>query len=139
MLSPNFASDQRAFLGTLDSGVYATSNGGGSWTTSSTDMTDLNVRDLAVSPAFASDQTIYTATDGGGIFKSTSGGGNWSAINSGLPYPYINRLALSPNYTSDGTLYAAFGDVYMSTDLWGDLDHRGDLPPGMADMCWRWP
>src|SRR5450756_113425 len=54
-LSPNFASDHTLFAGTDTSGVYKSTDSGGSWIAVNTGLTNTQVSSLALSPNFATD------------------------------------------------------------------------------------
>ncbi len=63
------------------SGVFKSTNGGGSWTAINSGLTNPYVLALAFDPSATT--TIYAGTNGG-VFKSTNGGESWTAINTGL-------------------------------------------------------
>lgn len=64
VLSPAYASDQTVLASVYGDTVYRSSNGGSSWSPSSSGLTAGNkqLTTLALSPAFASDQTVFTTT-----------------------------------------------------------------------------
>src|SRR5207247_10222100 len=78
--------------GAESSGVFKSSDGGGSWT--HTGLTGVDVRALAIDPLTPT--TLYAGTYGAGVFKSTDGGRSWSGANSGLPDGYVRALAIHP-------------------------------------------
>src|SRR5213594_1715584 len=69
------------YAGAESSGVFKSSDGGGSWT--HTSLTGVDVRALAIDPLTPT--TRYAGTYGAGVFKSTDGGTSWIAANTGLP------------------------------------------------------
>jgi hypothetical protein len=86
------------YVGTYNSGILKTTNGGGTWSLINTginyyDPDYSGVESLAIDPDFP--ETVYAATYGG-LYKSTNGGGGWNAINSGI----VNT-------------YASFGQIYL--------------------------
>ena len=109
------------YAGTTD-GIFKSTNGGGSWQTVNTGLTNLGVNALVLDPAIPT--TLYAGTNGGGIFKSTDGGGSWRAVNTGLTYLFVYALALDP--TSPNELYvgmycgcgnlAPYIGIFKSTD-----------------------
>ena len=62
------------------SGVFKSTDGGGSWRAVNAGLTALHVRALALDPATPT--TLYAGTYGGGVCKSTDGGGSWRAVNT---------------------------------------------------------
>lgn len=98
------------FIGTDGAGVLKSTNGGSSWTGSSTGIANLQIYGLAHSGA-----TMVAGTYGGGVFKSTDGGANWTAINSGLTNLAINAVAISGSTIYAGTP-ALNGGMFVSTN-----------------------
>ncbi|WP_051237383.1 IPTL-CTERM sorting domain-containing protein [Ottowia thiooxydans] len=103
---------QTIFAGTSRGGLFKSINGGNSWATANTGLTNLYVSALALS---SDGQTIFAASYGGGVFKSTDGANSWAAVNNGLTNLRAHLLVLS----SDGQ--AVFvgtddGGVFKSTD-----------------------
>ncbi len=101
-----------------DEGVYRTPDGGTTLLPLSTNITDTNVTNIAVSPNFASDQIVLAGTYSG-IFRTTNGGASWT-IAGGQPsfWNYVEDLAISPNFAVDQTAFAAYrySGIYRSTD-----------------------
>ena len=96
-------------------GVYKSTNGGTSWTASSTGING-SVNHVAISP---SNSSLVYAGSGGQVYKTTNGGGSWSNSSSGLPFGSgqndVRRVAIDP--TNDSIVYAATrGGVYQSTN-----------------------
>jgi photosystem II stability/assembly factor-like uncharacterized protein len=93
--------------------VYKSSNGGGSWTLSSTGIPEDENRIGAVAVDPFTPATVYAATTFG-VYKSTNGGGSWALSNTGLSGD-VYHLAIDP--ANPATLYAATaGRVYCSTN-----------------------
>jgi photosystem II stability/assembly factor-like uncharacterized protein len=76
-------------------GVAKSTNGGASWTTSDTGLSEY-VNTLVIDSFNSS--TIYGGTYGG-IFKSTDGGASWGEFNGGLNNLNVNALAIDPRGT----------------------------------------
>lgn len=104
-ISPNYATDQTAFLAMFD-GMWRTSNGGGNWLYSESIPPSL-VRSYSVSPTYSSDHTVYASHYGGGMVRTTDSGQSWQFQNTGLADCYPNSTSISPNYASDNTVVAA--------------------------------
>lgn len=105
------ADAQKARAAVAGSGIYLSSDGGGTWSAATSQPTDRRLKSLVVSPLTAS--TWYAASHGGGVFKSVDAGQNWSACaNSGLDLRVYALLA-----AGDGSLYAATrGGLFASGD-----------------------
>jgi hypothetical protein len=85
------ANEQNIFAGTYGSGVYASTDGGTTWTEMNDGLT-YNVLSLAFRSG--TENTIYAGTEGGSVFKLTTGAGlaGGSSITSRRP-----PIAISPN------------------------------------------
>jgi ligand-binding sensor domain-containing protein len=110
------------YAGVDGSGVYSTTNSGGSWSAATTQPSNRHIRALVIHPVTHS--TLYTGTYGGGVYSSTDSGDHWSACaNTGLAN--LNLLSLVSD--SNGLLYAGTEDgVYTSMDgctNWVALDN----------------
>src|ERR1035437_7180676 len=104
------------YAGTYGSGVFKSTDSGGTWAAANTGLTYLYVNALAINPTTPA--TLYAGTDGDGVFKSTDFGGTWAAANTGLTYLTVYALAINP--TTPATLYAGTdGGVFKSTDPGG--------------------
>jgi hypothetical protein len=105
--SPDYKSDQTAFVGTLSDGVWRTTNGVGGSLAKGVFPVPRTVQNLVVSPTFSTDELVWAGTAGAGIFVSSSRGQTWSAFNTGLADLRVNSLAASPAFAADKTLLAA--------------------------------
>jgi hypothetical protein len=72
--------------------VFATSNGGASWTDISGNLPNIPVNDIVVDPDVAN--TLYIATDIG-VFMTSDNGGTWNPVNDGLPNVAVLSLKLN--------------------------------------------
>lgn len=105
------ASDTNLFVGTADSGVYVSTNGGMSWTSANTGLTDTRVYALAVTPTTAG-KNLLAGTLFSGVFLSTNNGTSWTTTGSaGMANATVWGLALL-----DTAVYAAASNVWRSTD-----------------------
>jgi photosystem II stability/assembly factor-like uncharacterized protein len=105
VVSPNFVQDGTLLVGTLEDGVFLSSNRGGQFYRWNFGLLDLSVLSMAISPAFAVDETLFVGTESG-IFRSTNGGRAWREVDFPLNYAPVISLALSFNYADDGVLFA---------------------------------
>jgi photosystem II stability/assembly factor-like uncharacterized protein len=115
--SPHFAHDDTLFVGTVEDGVFLSSDRGGHFHRWNFGLLDLNVLAVAISPAFADDETLFVGTETG-IFRSTNGGRAWREVNFPIAYAPVISLAISPDYANDGVLFAgteSFG-LFRSDD-----------------------
>lgn len=87
-LAINPQSQDIMYFGSLDSGVYKSTNGGVSWFPSNNGMTYYKVQCLAISPS--SPNTIFAGTDslGGwttsGVYRSTDAGASWTLVSADI-------------------------------------------------------
>lgn len=122
---------------------YRTTNGAGSWTVISGDLTDGpgggsltfgTLTTIAVSPT--APNTIYTGSDDGNVHVTTNGGGTWTDVDAGLPVRWVTRVAVDP--ADDAVAYVTFSGykedeflphVFRTTDHGGSwTDISGNLP-----------
>jgi photosystem II stability/assembly factor-like uncharacterized protein len=121
--------------------VYRSTNGAGSWTPISGDLTGGDhggsfgtITTIAVSPT--DPDVIYVGTDDSYVWVTQNGGGAWTDISGSLPNRWVTRVAIDP--LDPATVYVTFsglrwdeniGYVYTSSDYgssWSDI--TGDLP-----------
>ena len=103
-------------LAATSNGIYRTTNGGTSWTQTSTG----NFKDLELNPT--TPNTVYIS---GTIFRrSTDNGVTWTTITSGLPTTGIQRIATAVTPANNAYVYLLIGrssdqgllGVYRSTN-----------------------
>jgi hypothetical protein len=95
--------DTNIFAGTMEGGVFLSTNNGTSWTAVNSGLTNNDIRSLAISGT-----NIFAGT-GGGVFLTTNSGTSWT--NSGLTNTSIRSLAIS------GTnIFAGGWGVFLSTN-----------------------
>jgi hypothetical protein len=91
-----------------DSGLFKSTDGGGTFTSLHTGLTEVSYRALAVDPVTST--TVYAGTSGV-VLKSTDGGANWIVLGPA----FVQALAIDP--VTPATIYAGTysGDgVYKS-------------------------
>jgi photosystem II stability/assembly factor-like uncharacterized protein len=98
--------------------VFKSTNGGESWSSINTGLTDTSIQALAITPSAPA--SLYAGTVFGGVFKSTNDGGSWTTANTGME-SIVRALAVDPSVPA--TLYAgtssnsgAGGGIFKSTD-----------------------
>ena len=116
-ISPDYIRDGILLAGTVEDGVFSSSNRGGHWVAWNFGLLDLNIICMAISPDFTQDETLFVGTDSG-IFRSTNGGRAWREVDFPLELAPVLSLALSPRYFETGILYAGTEShgLYFSDD-----------------------
>ena len=117
VISPDYVRDGILLAGTVEDGVFSTSNRGGYWVAWNFGLLDLNTICMAISTDFSRDETLFVGVDSG-IFRSTNGGRAWREVNFPLELAPVLSLALSPAYSEDGILFAGTEShgLYRSED-----------------------
>ena len=103
------------YVGTIDSGIYYSTDLGNDWSSSS--LNGYTINSINASP----NGYIY-ATAGQVIFRSTDHGINWTQINNGLPLVYLNQVNSS---AQDLVFLATSEGLYRSNDYganWERID-----------------
>jgi photosystem II stability/assembly factor-like uncharacterized protein len=103
---------QVVYAGT-GSGVYKSTNGGGTWNLVNGGLDITSVHSLVIVPT--NPQTVYVGAYNG-VYKSTNGGASWSVASNGLSInSYVRSLSVDP--TNPQIVYAGSdAGVYKSTD-----------------------
>jgi len=76
------------------SGVFKSTDAGGSWSAVNSGLGSTNLLALGIDGETPS--TLYAGTYDAGVFKSTDAGGSWTAVNTGLATLSVNVLAIDP-------------------------------------------
>jgi hypothetical protein len=100
--------------------IFASSNGGLSWSPANNGLTTLIVTAIAINPNATS--TIYAGTDGGGVFKTTDSGVTWAPANTGLTNTSVQTLAIDP--------------IAPSATVWAGTDGGGVFQTTNAGVGW---
>ncbi|MBI3193617.1 MAG: T9SS type A sorting domain-containing protein [Ignavibacteriae bacterium] len=126
------------YVGSVSGGIWKTTNGGSSWSSTSDFAANLCIGTMVMDPT--NPNIIYAGTGegyfnidalrGAGVLKSTDGGANWSLQtnfanpHSRYSYYYINKLVIRPD--NPNVLYAAMiGGIWKTTNggsLWTKLN-----------------
>ena len=104
IISPNFVQDGVLLAGTLEDGVFCSSDRGGHWSAWNFGLLDLSILCMAISPNFSDDETIYVGTESG-MFRSTNGGRAWREVDLPIGFEPVISLAISPRYAFDHALF----------------------------------
>jgi uncharacterized repeat protein (TIGR01451 family) len=118
-------------LSTVVTGIYKTTNGGGTWT----DVTAANGQnstnpwsDVVIDPTTTGNTAVLFAAIGNGfgaaangVFTSTNGGTTWTAVGGGMPSgATLGRISLAiahPGGAANATLYASICTASVSGNL----------------------
>jgi photosystem II stability/assembly factor-like uncharacterized protein len=117
VISPDYVRDGVLLAGTVEDGVFSTSNRGGEWIAWNFGLLDLNTICMDISKDFSHDETLFVGVDSG-IFRSTNGGRAWREVDFPIELAPVLSLALSPAYSEDGILFAGTDSqgLYRSDD-----------------------
>jgi photosystem II stability/assembly factor-like uncharacterized protein len=126
-VSPNFAEDGTLFVGTMEDGVFLSSDRGAHFHRWNFGLLDLNVFCVAISPAFVEDETVFVGTETG-VFRSTNGGRAWREVSFPIEFAPVLSLVLSPGYVKDGILFAGTDvcGLFRSDDRGQNWEHLGE-------------
>jgi photosystem II stability/assembly factor-like uncharacterized protein len=102
----DLVSPQTLYIGTYQSGVYKSLNGGLSWNASG--MARKPIYSLVIDPLDSSHILAGTSGDKGSLFASVDAGSSWLNVNSGLGGRNVYALLFDPNVSSK--LYAGTND-----------------------------
>jgi len=86
------------FAGTLNNGVFLSTNGGTSWSPVNNGLANPQVQTLTVAGNY-----IYAGTNGNGVYRSSDLGSSWQPVNTGLTNLQISYLYVSGNNIFAGT------------------------------------
>ena len=120
----NGTGETRLFAGTLNNGVYLSTDGGSDWT--QTTLSDIGVFSLAVS---GSDVFAGTAN---GVFLSSDDGTSWREVNTGLADTSVQSLFVSGATLFAGTYEAGIWKRPLSELVTGIKGVPGNLPKSFA-------
>jgi photosystem II stability/assembly factor-like uncharacterized protein len=122
------------WVGAVGGGVWKTTNGGASWSTTTDFMANLAVNCMAIDPT--NPNVLYAGTgegffpgdaiQGNGIFKTTDSGTTWTRLAStanNQNFYWVNRLAISPT-NNQVFLAATEAGFFRSTDGGGHWSQR---------------
>jgi photosystem II stability/assembly factor-like uncharacterized protein len=134
-VSPDYSADQTVYAGSINEGVYRSSDGGTSWVSVPDGIGFQYISALAISPGFATDHTIFAGTYTG-VFRSSSRGNSWSKVNDGITNSTINSLAVTAGAPGNQTLFAGTnGGVFKSINsgaAW--FTASNGIPTGSMDI-----
>ena len=104
---------------TIGAGIYVSTNGGSSWTRTSTGLTDLQVNCLALD---SSSGDIY-ATSYTNVYRSVNDGQSWTLVNSGLNSDDFTCIAATSNGVFCGNKKAGVSFCSFPFASWTDRNN----------------
>src|SRR5256714_2320949 len=131
-----------------DRGLYKTTDGGKTWTSSLTISENTGVTDVILDPsnpdilyasAYQRRRHVFTLIDGGpesAIYKSTDAGATWNKLKSGLPSVDMGRIGLSVSAADPNVVYAAIeaadgkGGIFRSNDKGATWEKKNEFDVG---------
>jgi photosystem II stability/assembly factor-like uncharacterized protein len=89
---------ERVYVGTFDSGVYASEDGGVSWRQDGEGLDDRRVMSVAVSPSHreAGISVVYAGTEPSNLYRSVDGGHRWQRLPALRDLPSEPRWSFPP-------------------------------------------
>jgi photosystem II stability/assembly factor-like uncharacterized protein len=89
------ADPRRLYVGTFDSGLYATADGGATWRQDQEGLGDRRVLSVAVSPSHqeAGVSVVYAGTEPSNLYRSEDAGRSWT------PLPTLRELPSAPRWS----------------------------------------
>lgn len=113
---------QISYAGTFGAGVFKSTNGGQTWNSSSTGLSNLYIYSLAIDPEHPA--TIFAGTYHNQVFKSSDGGISWNWSGTGMQdQAIVYSIAIDPFDTSK--IYAATRGVSnLCNPPWNGVVYR---------------
>jgi photosystem II stability/assembly factor-like uncharacterized protein len=99
------------FAGTLNYGVFRSTDNGDTWMAVNNGMPNISVYALAVCPTGSN---IFAGTLDSSVYRSTDNGDTWMAVNNGMPSVCVYTLAI--NHLGDIFAGTIDSGIYRSTD-----------------------
>jgi len=105
--------NQHIYIGTIENGIYESTNGGQHWVHMDSDSLEPNMRVIAIHPT--GPDTMFAATVRG-VFRSNDAGENWNKVQLAFaPNNEVRTLAICP-YNTSVILTGSQSYIQKSTD-----------------------
>ena len=102
--------------GTVDYGVFRSTDGGKTWTARNQGLLNTTVTDLLIDPLLP--QVWFAAVQGRGVFRSPDGGIHWEEYNTGMESRTVYSLDWDARHP--GRLLALAPDGWLAADSGGE-------------------
>jgi hypothetical protein len=104
------------FAGTMDAGVFISSDNGMNWGQINNGFTNKYISSLVVKG-----DTIFAGSFFGGVFTSTNNGATWQSMNTGIGNSQVTSLFLGANRLFASTV----NGIYVTSDFksWGPINN----------------
>jgi photosystem II stability/assembly factor-like uncharacterized protein len=122
----------RVYVGTFDSGLYASADGGRTWSRAGEGLTDPRVLSVSVSPSHQESgvSVVYAGTEPSNLYRSEDGGQRWTLLPALLELPsepswsfpprpwthHVRTIALHPTDPDWLAVGIELGGVMRSSD-----------------------
>ena len=109
------------YVGAPSGGLWKTTNGGNTWTTSTDNLATLGVSSIVIHPTTPSIMYLGSgdrdAADapGLGVFKSFNSGATWTQMNNGMGNVTVGKMLMSPSNTNE-LVAATTGGIFKTSD-----------------------
>jgi photosystem II stability/assembly factor-like uncharacterized protein len=142
-ISPDFASDEMLFAGTV-SGLFRSKNGGRAWREVDFPFGYDPVLSLAFDPGFASSKTILAGTETQGLQISRDAGATWARIAQDDLVQPINAILHWQEAKGEQAIFVLNGDqVFYSDDglqTWREWEPAARMQEGISAIAQPgWP
>lgn len=123
-------SDDTLYVGTNGYGVFKSTDGGSTWTPSSSGMTTPYIKGtgaLVIRPG--APWTLYASTQAGGVYRSTDGAGTWTPVSPAFPFTF--GMAVDPKNPNRVLAARPEKRLIVSEDggsRWKEIALPGDRP-----------
>jgi photosystem II stability/assembly factor-like uncharacterized protein len=138
VLSPQFAVDDTAYVGT-ESGVFFSTNGGRAWKESGFPVDDAPVLCLATSPDFSNDGVLWAGTESNGVYLSEDRGKHWQRLAPEQITDSVHAIAVSAQYPANADLLVMSSNtLQVSRDggkTWGAWSEGIFVQEGLVCMA----
>lgn len=117
VVSPTFAQD-RLVLAATPAGLFRSTDGGVTWQSSHTGLTDPTLLTVAFAPPTSLGNTIvFASTLGGRLYRSEDSGASWSEVTAWTGLGQATEIVFSPEFATDQTLFTATAEgIFRSQD-----------------------
>lgn len=134
-ISPNKTRDNTFYVGTENSGIFKTVDGGKSLVSIEQGVSDKYIEDIVILEDDSAQDIVWISTWNEGAFQSVDSGKTWTKFSQGLTKesqadsmksPHFTDLSISPAFSRDKTMFlGGFDGLFKSTDggrIWQEIE-----------------